>query len=105
MFKGIVTVGSQVDVSFTAAATNTGSSSLLSGFIPLTHTGSTHSQFDMVAPAGSVVQPKTVPSSYALDIRVDVPGQFDSGILEIFENGVLKDRGTVGDVIWTYAVV
>jgi hypothetical protein len=105
MYKGTLSNGSTVRVTFTAAAGNSGSSSLLIGFVPNTPTDPTHAQFTVVVPGGGATLSDTVHPAQAFDIRVDVPAQFDNGLLQVFENGVLRDSGSVSDVNWTYAII
>jgi hypothetical protein len=102
-FKGIVRIGEKVRVVFNAAPANSGSSALLTGYVPDGMHPLPPSEFDMVAPGGEETQHTTVRAALALRITVDVPDG-GSGKLEVWSNGVLKDEADVGDVVWTYAI-
>jgi hypothetical protein len=103
-FMGVVSTGDKVDIRFSADPTNSGSTALATGYVPDGVHPPAPIEFDMVAPGGVETQHSRVRPAFSLKITVDVPVK-GSGTLEVFVNGALRDRGKVGDTIWTYGVV
>lgn len=103
-FMGELFVGDKVQITFRAAASNSRSTAVLSGYVPDGVNPAPPTLFDMVAPGGVQTQRTEVGPAFALKITVDVPDG-GRGLLEVFANGELRDRDEVGDTIWTYGVV
>jgi len=100
--KGIINVGSRVEIIFQADYTNIGSTAMLSGFVP----DNGYPQMEVIAPGGiSNIVHTDVPNVKQLKIYIDTPEPTGSGRLIVVENGVVKnDEPILDDSVWTYIV-
>lgn len=107
-YKGAVSEGSSIQVSFKADHSNNGSSGFFFGYVPKDGSGKENAQFTPVAPGGSETLASTVPSAsdvWSLDIRIDVPDDEGSGRLVVRENGKERESSPIArDETWTYRV-
>lgn len=103
-FMGVVHTGDKVAITLRANPANGGSTALATGYVPDGVHPPAPTEFDMVAPAGVETQHTRVRPALSLKITVDVPAGGGAD-LEVFVNGMLRDRASVGDTIWTYGVV
>lgn len=108
MYKGAISEGSSIQVTFKADHSNNGSTGFFFGYVPKEGSGEENAQFIPVAPGGSETVESTVPSAsdvWALDIRIDVPDDEGSGRLVVLENGDERDNSPVKkDQTWSYRV-
>ncbi len=103
-FMGVVSENDKIQVTFSAAGDNSGSSALMTGYVPDGVHPPAPTEFDMVAPGGVENQFTRVRPALSMKITVDTPPA-GSGILEVFVNDELRDREQVSDVVWTYGIV
>lgn len=103
-FMGEVSTGDQIRITFRADAANAGSSALATGYEPDGVHPPPPTEFDMVAPGGVATQHTRVRPAFALKITVDAPPG-GGGLLEVFVNDGLRDRGQVDDTVWTYGII
>jgi hypothetical protein len=103
-FMGEVATGDKMRISFRADPSNSGSTALATGYVPDGVHPQPPTEFDMVAPGGVENQHTRVRPAFAVKIMIDVPAG-GSGVLEVFVNDRLRDRGQVVDTVWTYGVV
>jgi hypothetical protein len=108
MFKGTVSEGSALEVTFKADHSNNGPAGFFFGYVPRGGSGEEHASFTPVAPGGSHAIESTVPSAsdvWSLRLRIDVPDEQGSGRLVVTENGEESDNAAITkDTSWTYAV-
>ena len=103
--KGIINTGSTVVITHEAHNTNTGSSALLSGYVP----DAGDVQVKTIAPGtnDSNTHEDIPPPSIALQLRifVDVPDPTSTGKLIVVEDGVvLNEEEITNDTVWTYII-
>lgn len=107
MFKGVISEGSAVRVTFKADHSNNGSTGFFFGYVPREGSGEENTAFTPVAPGGADTVESTVPSAsdvWSLKIRIDVPDDEGSGRLIVEEGEERDDSAIRKDVTWTYAV-
>lgn len=108
MFKGIISEGGSVTVTFEADHSNNGSTGVFFGYVPKGESTGRDTVFKPVAPGGSHTVESTVPLAsdvWSLKIRIDVPDDEGSGRLIVTEDGEERDNSAIRkDVTWTYSV-
>ncbi len=106
-FKGVVTFGKKVVITFTPDIDCDGNSALFTGWVPAPNTTPPSPEFTTGIPGVPVAHTKTVINALMLTIRV-VPPASCGGNLMVTEDGQpLPDsnKSITGVTEWNYAVV
>jgi hypothetical protein len=102
-FKGIISVGTMVEATFSSERDNGGSASLLIGSGPLGGGSDATGAVIAAGGTGTVHLNASIPGT--LRVFVDVAETGDSGMLEVKVGGAQQDCEPVsGDTTWLYSV-